>query len=132
MAYNTFYVDIFTALLFPCDPYDGSYRFSGATPSAGIIACVEALPTTSIALVNKDPETDATMLALQAAVSGTQWTAFVAWLTDLWYAECHTVCEGKSGTFKHRAAEYNGKGLGVRKAEDKATLTAAGITRHPF
>lgn len=38
------YFDVLTALGYPCDPYNGDYRWRGEIPDGALVAQVESLP----------------------------------------------------------------------------------------
>lgn len=73
--YHEFYSSIFTVIGFPCDPYDGAYRWLDRAPSATIITAVERLPSTEDAFRSCD-------LSI-SGLSATQILAVVKYQSDL-------------------------------------------------
>lgn len=106
--------------------------FSGATPSQSIIDAVEALPGTSIALWNVDITSDEAALALQALVTGEQWTAFLTWHNLQYRSAVNTVLQSSEIHVCMCCAVIDSTGMSAVRSAAEAALAAVGITRYPW
>lgn len=64
---------------FPCNLTDGNYVFSEDTPSAAIIAAIEALPQTAAEMVSYDCNSLPLGIPLRVALSDIQYALFQGW-----------------------------------------------------
>jgi hypothetical protein len=126
---NQLQSDIFDALSYPNHPYDGNYVWEGATPSAGVISAVQALPQSSAnEFYGTDLTSDEFGLALQALVTGDQWTALLSW-QETEYAKARCVAYQADPVLMAAVYEalFNGTGFSASRSLAQAALTGAGL-----
>lgn len=134
-TYNAHYSPVFTALGYPNASYDGNFQWTGDTPSAGIIAAVLGLPDASGDPSNSNTmlslylnQKHASMLALQAAISGAQWSAFLVWLKGAYEAACSEALTASTCNYALIKGILRPAHVSSAKDRAEAALTAAGLT----
>lgn len=133
-TYNAHYAPVFTALGYPNSSYQDDFQWTGDTPGASIISAVQGLPAasgnpaTSNALYSLYlAQDDAAMVALQAVVSGAQWTDFVAWLTLQYKTAVGTLLLDPVATYDQWVATAAGTGFNAGVAAVRSSATAINL-----
>jgi hypothetical protein len=127
-TYSEHYAPVFTALGYANSSYQGNYQWTGDTPSAGIIAAVNGLPATANPLYSMFlSQDDAIMTALQALVSGTQWTDFIAWLTTQYKTAVGTLLLDPVAVYEQWVATAAGTGFNAGVVALRSSASAASL-----
>ena len=128
-TYNALQADIYTALGFPNNTYQGNFAWTGTTPSAGIIAAVEDLPqSTPNAFYGLNLATNEEGQTLQALVSVAAWTDLLAWqATKYCQARCAAFAADPELMADIYSALFNGTGFSAPRVKAQAALVACGL-----